>query len=47
MRRDVLRVVEVELAGRRRGAWKVRRVEEPTDAQRRAWALWMGRAWDA
>ncbi|MEM7305362.1 MAG: PDZ domain-containing protein [Planctomycetota bacterium] len=45
LRRDELQVVEVELAGVPDGKWKLRRVKEPTDAQKAGYASWIGHDW--
>jgi predicted metalloprotease with PDZ domain len=45
LRRDELRVVDLVLAGVPDGSWKLERVEDPTDAQRAAYASWLGSEW--
>lgn len=47
MRRDVLRTITVTLDGRPDGRWRVRRVKEPTDAQRAGYESWLGQPWPA
>ncbi len=47
MRNDLLRTMEVTLAGRPDGTWKLRRVKEPTEAQRQAYESWLGQPWPA
>ena len=45
LRDDDLRVLDIELAGIPDGKWKVRRVEDPTEAQKAAYAGWIGHDW--
>jgi predicted metalloprotease with PDZ domain len=44
-RRDELRTIDVVLAGRPDGTWKLTRTKEPTAAQEAAYASWLGQAW--
>ena len=45
MRRDALRAIELTLAGEPRGAWRIVRVDEPTDVQRSRYEAWLGVPW--
>ncbi|MFQ5413607.1 MAG: M61 family metallopeptidase, partial [Phycisphaerae bacterium] len=44
-RRDMLRTIEVVLAGRPDGNWRVRRIDEPTELQRTTYASWLQQPW--
>lgn len=44
-RMDVLREIEVSPFPRQAGTWKIERVHEPTDLQKRAYESWLGVAW--
>ena len=45
MRRDELFPLEVTLAGIPAGKWTLKRVEEPSEAQRATYASWIGQPW--
>jgi predicted metalloprotease with PDZ domain len=47
LRRDRLEVLAVVLGATADGEWKLRRVEQPSDAQRAAYESWCGREWPA
>ncbi len=44
-RRDELREIFITPIARADASWKLRRVKDPTDAQRANYESWMGRAW--
>ena len=44
-RNDTLRELEFEVAGKPDAKWTVRRVKEPTDAQKAAYESWLGQKW--
>jgi predicted metalloprotease with PDZ domain len=44
-RREQMRAVEITLAGKADGKWTLRRVEEPSDAQKAAYAQWLRQKW--
>ncbi len=46
LRHGVLREITVSLAERPAGRWTVRKVEEPSDAQKQAFEAWTHRPWD-
>lgn len=46
-RRDTLRSVDIVATARPAGTWSVRRVENPSAAQRAAYESWLGKAWPA
>ncbi|MHC5003193.1 MAG: M61 family metallopeptidase [Planctomycetota bacterium] len=45
IRRDVLRTFTVALAGRPDGTWEIRRLDDADEAQRAAYAQWLGQPW--
>jgi predicted metalloprotease with PDZ domain len=47
IRRDELRNISFKLAGKPNGRWKVSRVKQPTDAQKRAYQSWLQNDWPA
>jgi predicted metalloprotease with PDZ domain len=46
LRRDELRTIEVTLAENPTRSFTVRKLEEPTEAQRRCYESWLGQGWD-
>lgn len=44
-RRDQLREVSITLTGKPDGKWSLRKVREPSDAQKAAYESWLGQAW--
>ncbi len=46
-RKNRLRELTVDVPGRAKGAWAIRRVESPTAAQRSSYEAWMHRPWPA
>ncbi len=45
MRRDQLRTINVVVAGVPDGKWTIRRLDDPTGAQKEAYASWIGQDW--
>src|SRR5262249_33816745 len=45
IRRDELRTVSFNLAGKPNGRWKVSRVKDPTDSQKAAYQSWLYQEW--
>lgn len=44
-RRDQLRTTQITLASKPDGRWTLRKVREPTDAQKAAYESWLGQKW--
>ena len=43
--REQMRAVEITLGKKLDGKWTLRRVKEPSDAQKAAYAQWLGQKW--